>query len=134
MGARGPKSTSELTVLSFGTKVRRPDPPAELTEEQAAEWRAVVNRLSAGHFPRETHAMLAAYCRHVVTARRVAQVIDALEKDTEFNAAEYYRALKAQDAEGRAISSLAGRMRFSQISTIPHKLARKPSMEKNPWE
>jgi hypothetical protein len=42
----------------------RPEPPEDLTEEQAAEWSAVVDRLPADWFPRETHGLLARYCRH----------------------------------------------------------------------
>jgi hypothetical protein len=42
---------------------------ADLTEDQAAEWRAVVDRLPNDWFPRETHGMLAQFCRHVCTAR-----------------------------------------------------------------
>jgi len=36
----------------------------KLTDEQAEEWRAVVSRMAADWFPRETHGMLLAYCRH----------------------------------------------------------------------
>jgi hypothetical protein len=50
-----------------------------LTDEQATEWWAVVNRLPADWFPRETHALLIQYCRHVVSARRVAQLLTQAE-------------------------------------------------------
>ena len=46
--------------------IRRPAPPRSLSDEEAEEWRAVVNRLPATWFPRETHSMLTQYCRQVV--------------------------------------------------------------------
>jgi hypothetical protein len=53
MGARGPQSSAALAIVPVA-ELRgdaRPEPPADLTEEQAAEWRAVVERLPADWFP-----------------------------------------------------------------------------------
>ena len=75
---RGRKSAGALTltvVTGDVEVVRRPEPPTELTREQAAEWRAVVDRLPADWFARETHGLLVQYCRHVVAARRVAELV-----------------------------------------------------------
>src|SRR5262245_797932 len=78
MGIRGRQSTAALSVIGpDGVEtVRRPEPPDELTAEQAEEWRSIVNRLPADWFPRETLAMLAQYCRHVVHARRIVELIE----------------------------------------------------------
>jgi hypothetical protein len=136
MRQRGRKSAASLTVIpSTGIEsVRRPDPPAELTEEQAEEWQAVVNRLPADWFPRETQQLLVQYCRHVVCARRVAQLIARAEAEDEFDIKYYARLLRMQETEGRAISSLATRMRMTQHATVKHAQARKPSMVKKPWD
>ena len=56
--------------------LRRPEPPSELTEEQAHEWRVIVNRMSPDWFPRETHGLLVEYCRLIVDARRVSVLRD----------------------------------------------------------
>jgi hypothetical protein len=149
MGSRGRKSVASLSVIgpSGIEAVRRPEPPEELTDEQALEWRAVVNRLSADWFPRETHGMLAQYCRHVVAARRVAEMIRALEDmlansdpvaedgaPTILSAAKTLdRLLKMQEREGRALSSLATRMRISQ-QALYDKSKKKPGAAKKPWE
>ena len=55
MGIRGPKSSAALEIPSVADLRgdARPEPPEDLTEEQAAEWRAVVDRLPADWFPRE---------------------------------------------------------------------------------
>lgn len=136
MKKRGRKSaaSSELAIASAVETISRPDAPYDLTDEQAQEWWAVVNRMPADWFPRETHGMLTQYCRHVVAARKVAQLITKSEKSRSFDVDEYDRLLKMQEREGRAISSLATRMRISQQATVRAESARKPDMIDNPWE
>jgi hypothetical protein len=133
MGNRGRTSAAALSVIGPVRELRRAQAPAELTDEQADEWRAIVNRMPAEWFPRETHAMLAQYCRHVIAARRVAQLIDALEGRDPFDVEEYDRLLKMQEREGRALSSLATRMRLSQQATYD-KTKRKPIAGVRPWK
>lgn len=134
MGIRGRKSAASLTVVTpAGVETnRRPKPPEDLNPEQAAEWMAVVNRLPADWFPRETHPMLALYCRHVVSARRVAQLLEAAESAPDLDLEQYDRLLKMQERESRAISSLATRMRMSQQSTYDAK-KKKPLSARRPW-
>lgn len=135
MGTRGRQSGAALAVTAAPIdSVQRPDAPYELTDEETTEWWAVVNSLPADWFPRETHAMLAQYCRHVVNARRVAQLIDRAVKSPELDVAEYGQLLKMQDRESRVITSLATKMRLSQQATVRAEQARKPKMVKRPWE
>lgn len=134
MGARGKKSAADIAIVrSDVTEIPRQPPPDELTTEQANEWLAVVNRMPADWFPRETWGLLTQYCRHIVSARRVAQLIVGAEEDDSFDVNEYDRLLKMQEREGRAISSLATRMRISQQSLI-HNEKKKPASIKPPWE
>lgn len=135
MGTRGRKSAASLEVVGAGNAQRlaRPEPPADLTDEQSEEWLAVVERLPADWFQRETHGMLAQYCRHVVSARRVAQLIEAACEADEFDVDEYDRLLKMQEREGRALSSLATRMRMTQQATYDEK-KKKPIRGAKPWE
>lgn len=135
MKQRGRKSAASLEVAAVSLEtVHRPDAPYDLTDEQSSEWWAVVNRMPADWFPRETHGMLAQYCRHVVAARRVAQLIAKAEKSKTLDIEEYDRLLKMQEREGRAISSLATRMRISQQATVRAEQARKPMQVDKPWE
>src|SRR5690554_1807264 len=136
MGTRGRVSAAALSViLGNGVEtVRRPSPPDDLSDEQTEEWRAVVNRMPADWFPRETHGMLAQFCRHVVSARRCAQLVAQIEGSEEFDIDAYDKALKMQEREGRAISSLSTRMRISQQATVRAEQARKPSQVRKPWE
>jgi hypothetical protein len=115
--------------------IARPDAPYDLTDEQAQEWWAVVNRLPADWFTRETQPLLAQYCRHVVQARRVAELIDRMQSDAEsFDVRDYDRLLKMQDREGRAISALASSMRISQQATLTRRADKGSRGARKPWE
>lgn len=136
MGNRGRQSAAELSVITQTgiATVRRPEPPDELSDEQADEWRQIVNRMPADWFPRETHGMLAQLCRHVVSARRVAQLIATFETQEPVDVEAYDRLLKMQEREGRAISSLATRMRISQHSNYAKDKKRGPVISQKPWD
>jgi len=154
MGDRGRQSSQDLATTAKQNLVvhQRPEPLPELTPDQAAEWRAIVGRLPADWFPRETWAMLAQYCRHVVASNRIAQLIQQMEEglstmvlnttapvdddDDEcagFSLKAYDKLLGMQEREGRAMSSLATRMRMTQQSTFD-KERKKGKAGKKPWE
>jgi hypothetical protein len=134
MGTRGRVSADALAVQTPEQveKIQRPDAPYDLTDEQTEEWWAVVNRLPADWFPRETHAILSQYCRHVVAARRLAQLV-AAEEAGELDLDRYDQLLRMQEREGRALSSLATRLRITQQATLSAK-AKKPTQVRKPWE
>jgi hypothetical protein len=137
MRKRGRVSAAALSIVPTGNVVSivpRPEPPLELTDEQATEWRAVVSRMPADWFPRETHGLLCGYCRHVVSLRRVSQLIAAAELNPVLDVDLYDRLLKMQEREGRALGALATRMRITQQSTIRAEQAHKPSEMRHPWE
>lgn len=136
MGARGRKSASELTVVESDSTTEvnpRARPTAQMAEPEREVWYSVVNRMPADWFPDETLPMLSQFCRHVVAADRIANLVKQEEASDEFNLIDYDRLLKMQEREGRAISSLATRMRITQQSTYdPKKSKGKPG--KRPWE
>lgn len=126
------KSKADLAVAATVVSVvPRPASPDDLTDEQAHEWDAIVSRMPADWFPRETHGLLAQYCRHVVAARRIAQLI---ERQDGYDLGEYDQLLKMQEREGRALSSLATRMRITQQTQWGEQKGRKSKPEKKPWE
>ena len=135
MGTRGRQSTASkaLDIVKPLETVVRPDAPYDLTDEQTDEWRAITNRLPADWFPRETHSLLTQYCRHVVAARRLSQLIDQEEKKAGFDVSAYDQLLKMQEREGRAMSSLATRMRITQQATYDPKRKKGKSVSR-PWE
>lgn len=135
MGKRGPKPAADLAIAPrVVDEVARPDAPYDMTDEQSTEWWRVVNALPADWFPAETHSLLAQYCRHVVASRRIAEMVAAFEADEAFSVDEYDKLLKMQEREGRAMSSLATRLRMTTQATVPAKTAKKPQIRKRPWE
>lgn len=137
MGQRGRKSVASLSVVGEDAleTVRRPSAPDGLTDEQVAVWDRVVSSLPADWFRPETLDMLAQYCRHVVTADRVAQLIQAEEASDEFDVDQYDKLLKLQEREGRAMSSLATRMRITQQATFDKERKKgKSPQSKRPWQ
>ena len=94
------------------------DRSQDLTDEQACEWDIVVNSVPAGWFPREIHPILEQYCRHVVTARRVAKLVQSAESESDLDIGLLDTLYKMQDREGRAITSLATKMKILPQQTI----------------
>lgn len=135
MGSRGRTSGAELTVAALGhvESIQRPDAPYDVDNEQAEEWRAVVSRMPADWFQRETHPLLTQHCRIVVRARRVAQLLNAMEKSEAFDVKEYRDLLRTEAELTSTLMSLATKMRLSQQTTYD-KSKKKPGQVSKPWE
>jgi len=115
--------------------VRRPDAPDELNDEQAAEWFAVVDRLPADWFRREHWPLLTAYCRHVVTHRRLEELIRREEASKRsFQLDKYDRLLKMRERESRAICCLATKMRLTQSSQFDRTKVPRRTGSPRPWQ
>jgi hypothetical protein len=136
MAAKGRKSGAALSIAasSVVTAIQRARPPGDLSPEAAAEWRAIVNRLPAEWFPVETHPLLASYCRHIITSRRVAELIADCESRDDFDVSEYERLLRMQDRESRALAALGRGMRLTQQSTYAKTKSKPSRASKAPWE
>jgi hypothetical protein len=133
-------SSSALAVKTPIEVVQRPDAPYDLTDEESQEWWAIVNDLPADWFPRHTHSLLGQYCRHVVNSRRIARLIEQAlsppsdDEPAKIDLGEYDKLLAMQEREGRAMSSLATRMRLTQQATVRAESAKKPKQVKRPWD
>jgi phage terminase small subunit len=113
MKQRGRSSAAELAVTPIH-KDLRPDPPADLTDEQQKEWRLIVGRLPAEWFLRESHGILAAYCRHSSRARRLARELDELEDLDDL--IRFDKLSKAAERETRAMLACARSLRITNQS------------------
>lgn len=108
----------------------RPRPPAELGDEEVEVWASVVSSLEPDWFNPSNTPLLAQYCRHVIAAKRVAELIERHSGDLE----AYLELLKAQRAETSALKQIASSIRVSQQSTRTHRgNARTISQIKVPW-
>jgi chaperone required for assembly of F1-ATPase len=127
---------ASLMVPDNPTEImQRPDAPYDLTDEQAEEWRAVVNTMPADHFMRGNYALLSQYCRHTITARRVSQLIDQVLGLKEFDRKEFGALLQLQATESAAITRLLRSMRLSQQSVMRAETTNHPGQKtKMPWD
>jgi len=112
---------------------RRPDPPDHLSDEAAAEWRDVVNSLSADHFSRASHPLLEAYCRHAVATRVIDRLIQGLDEQESATRADYDRLLVMHEGESRALASIGVRLGIACASRLQNA---KPinCVTNKPWE
>lgn len=78
MRTRGRLSLAAVSTSPVEVVERLPA-PAHLTDEQKREWVALVNTMPAAHFMRGNQGLLEQYCRHMVAARHLAQLIDQAE-------------------------------------------------------
>lgn len=135
MDQRGRKSSAALTVIADSgiESTPRPKPPLDFTDEQSREWVEIVNRLPAEWFPRETFPLLEQYCRHVITARKLEQLIFQAESPEEIDINQYDKLLKMRERESRIISSLGTRMRITQHSQYDKGKKRGSTITAKPW-
>jgi len=115
---------------------QRPDAPYDLADEEAEEWRAIVNTMSPDHFMRGNYPILGQLCRHIVAARRIAEMINSYRKRKDFNYRDYAELLKQQSAESSAIMRLSRSLRLTQQSIFDRKM-KHPRGGKtigNPWD
>lgn len=135
MGARGRKSASDLSVIGPAgvVTVRRPQAPEQLTDEQAEEWRAIVNRLPADWFPRETHGVLVQLCRHIIRAQRISQLLDAMESSDQLDMKEYRDLLASEAQQSNIIAALSTKLRITQQATVDKRKS-KGAIRPRPWD
>ena len=138
----GRKSAASLAVVSqLPASLQRPEPPEDLTEAQAAEWRAVVGRMPLGWFPRECHQVLVTYCRHVVNARHLAAMVagfDPVWLTDDDGLKRYDTLLRMAEREGKAVTMTATRLRLTPQSRYNAQAAsttaEKAGAEAKPWQ
>ena len=135
------KSAASLAVVAPITDAR-PAPPEGLTAEQSEEWLAVTRRLPQDYFPRECHRLLEAYVRHVSAFRILSASVDAFRPEWTADPEgllRYDKLLQMREREGRALSSLATRLRISPQSRWSNAKAERaaaklPAQGQMPWE
>lgn len=141
MATRGRKSAAALSVVA-GNFGGRPEPPPELTAEQAAIWRETVSSEAADFFSTAAlRSMLSDYCRHRASAAVVSEIIDTFKPEwlkASEGARRYYGLLKMRESETRAAASLATKLRLTNQSRYTPQAAATASKHAargaKPWE
>jgi hypothetical protein len=115
-GKRGRKSAAELmTPQPLEAYARQPLPP-EIIGEEAEEYVRIVNAYPADWIEPAAVPLLVQFCRHVVQARRVAEVLERVVGQQETQMAFYSDLLKEQRAESASLASLATKLRLTPQS------------------
>jgi hypothetical protein len=141
MAQRGRKSAAALAIVTRLTD-HRPPPPEGLTKAEAEEWRAIVGRLPSSWFPRECHCLLEAFVKHASSFRLLSASIDAFDPiwlARDDGLARYGQLLAMREREGRAMSSLATRLRITPASRYHPTTAARAAADAGgggvkPWE
>jgi hypothetical protein len=126
MGERGRKSTASLSVIGGGAVGRRPDPPEDLTELEAAVWVTTVVHEPADFFGTSAlQQLLKDYCRHVVAAERLSTVIEKhmSVEDSDVSLRDLDLYLRMRDRETRAVADSATKLRLTNQSRYTPKAA-----------
>lgn len=140
MAERGRKSAASLSVIA-GSIDGRPQPPADLTDEQKHIWERTVANEAADVFKTAAlQQLLKEYCRHVASASYLSKIIDNLERKTELDpldAASYEKLIKLRDRETKALADKATKLRLTNQSRYTPQAAAtaaKKATDRKPWQ
>jgi len=131
--------TREVVTVEFGGK--RPQPPAELNERQAAIWRETTLGEPVGFFNSgATLALLTDYCRHRDTSERLTVMIEAMDATilaTREGLNRQATLLRMRELETRAAGNMATKLRLTNQSRFRSEKADKlaeMNPKRMPWE
>lgn len=142
MAARGRKSAASLSIIQ-GSADQRPAPMAGLTEEESEVWEQTVSHEPADVFGTAAlQQMLKDYCRHVVAADRLGNVIEGhmANPDAEngISLKELDCLLKMRDRETKAAADKATKLRLTNQSRYTPKAAataaKNAGAARKPWQ
>lgn len=142
MAQRGRRSAASLSVVA-GTIDGRPPAPAELNKDQREIWeRTVANEAADVFRTTALQQLLKEYCRHVVSAKKLAAMIEAMEQLPEMSPddlSDYDKLLKMRDRETKAIGDKATKLRLTNQSRYTPQAAATAARnaaptERKPWQ
>lgn len=134
------KSEAALSVI-VGNIDGRPRPPSDLTDAQREVWeRTVANEAATFFNTAALQQMLKEYCRHVISAGKLAKMIEVVEQNKAFDdesIKSYDRLLVMRDRETKAVGDKATKLRLTnQARYTPQSAATasKKTADRKPWE
>ena len=129
----------KLMVVTPGNLevIKRVRAPVELTQEQTIEFQRMVSVMPAEWFCPGNVAMLCQLSRHVIMARRIAQLIEIAVSDAEDDPAAGKRVFeleKMQLRESAMISRLMTQLRLTPQAVQPRGISVKATQQvESPW-
>jgi hypothetical protein len=136
MEQRGRKSAARLAIVRPDGVVSVPRllPPDDMPEEQARLWVEVVSSKPADWFEAASAQILADFCRHTVSCRRLSAIIERLEAGDDLDIEQYTKLLRAREVESRASKALATAMRLTQQATYSARKSSRVVNTPRPWQ
>jgi hypothetical protein len=143
MQKRGRQSAAsvEASVIvgNFGT---RPEPPTELTVDEAAIWKETTASEAANFFGTAAlRGLLKDYCRHRAAADKITEIINLFQTDwlkSADGAKRYSTLLKMRDLEARGAADKATKLRLTNQARYTPQAAstasRNAAKGLKPWE
>jgi hypothetical protein len=110
----------------------RPEPPPELTQEEAREWRTIVARMPQDWFPAETWPVLVDLCRLICNSRMVnAELHKTNPADKRF-----HELIKHQFGYSKSIGTASAKLRLTPQARYAQSEARHrdPTPHVRPWD
>jgi hypothetical protein len=118
-------SAASLSVVTpFSTQ--RPPPPDYLSDSEKLEWQALTGTMPHDWFPRESHAALAALCRHTCRSRVLGSQISGIQDKllkTEEGVKVLDKLLAMLERETRCVAALSRSMRLTQQTRLDKRVA-----------
>lgn len=134
------KSAAALSVV-VGSIDGRPRCPSDLTDAQREVWeRTVANEASTFFNTAALQQLLKEYCRHVISASKLAKMIEVVEQSKAFDEESikaYDKLLGMRDRETKALGDKATKLRLTnQARYTPQSAATasKKTGERKLWE
>lgn len=130
---------AEVITGGFG---KRPEPPSEINEAEAAIWRETTASEPGDFFnTAPLRALLKDYCRHRSASEKISEVINVFQAEWLKNAEgakRYYGLLKMRDLESRAAADKATKLRLTNQARYTPQAASTASARApkgpRPWE
>jgi hypothetical protein len=132
-------SESALQTLELvgesSTVARRVRPPDGLTREQKREFDRITRTMPTQWFVPANVALLSQYARHVVMARRIGELIEAMISSEVEDMKGLAKLQRAQIAESKIIHQLMTAMRMTPQSVQPSRTVSPKRLQQvpSPW-
>ena len=115
----------------------QPDPPKELSPDEAIEWKRLWEVSPPDWFPKETWPLMIQLCRHICQARFMGECMQEVRqgllspKDVEqIRHLEYITRL--HDREGRAMAAIMEKLRLTTQQRLNRNVAANKQVEQAP--
>lgn len=136
MNGPGRESAASLTTAAVSALPERPEPPEYLTPEQAVVWRDVVATKPADWFMRDSHPVLASYCKAAVLSRDLAARLESVDIATA-EVKDFKLLVELSCKTAKLAADLATKLRLTQQSRYTPQAAataNKKASGARPWE